>query len=54
MDIIFSLIFGASEDFVKVSEKILKHQIEFIYFPKISELIRNFCCLAVSDGFIFL
>ena len=30
LNIFFRLIFSASEDFVKVSQKILRHQIEFI------------------------
>ena len=61
LNIFFRLIFSASEDFVKVSQKILRHQIEFISgfillqnpstnYPL---RIRNFFYLAISGRFIF-
>ena len=61
LDIFFRLIFGTSDYFVKVSLKILRHQIEFIsgfiLLQKPSTNyplnIWNFFCLAISS-FIFL
>ena len=60
-NIFFRLIFTASEDFGKVSEYILRQQIEFVSSfillqspsTNYSLRIRNFFYLAISDRFIF-
>ena len=61
LNIFFRLIFSASEDFVKVSQNILRHQIEFVsgfillQNPSINHpiRIRNFFYLAIGGRFIF-
>ena len=58
--IFFRLIFGTSEDFVRVSQNLLRHQSEFVFSfiillqPPTPLSIWNFFCLAGSNGFIFL
>ena len=60
--IFFRLISGTSEDFVRVSQNLLRHQTEFVssfiilWQPSTNYplSIRNFSCLAVSGGFTFL
>ena len=61
LNIFFRLIFSASEDFVKVSQNILRHQIEFVsgfILPQNPSTncplrIRNFFYSAINSRFTF-